>query len=71
MIHQQCKHMLLKRQIKMTHENKMSLLAAVYTICFFHFKKLHIIEGERNGTEIVYSLVDGKVRELVALFFDD
>ena len=34
-------------------------------------KKLHIIEGERNGSEIVYSLVDGKVRELIALFFDD
>jgi ArsR family transcriptional regulator len=34
-------------------------------------KRLHVIEGERNGTEIIYSLVDDTVRELVDLFFED
>jgi ArsR family transcriptional regulator len=33
-------------------------------------KRLHIIEGKRNGTEIIYSLVDEHVSRLVDLFFD-
>ena len=34
-------------------------------------KKLNLIEGKRNGTEIVYSLVDDTVREMLDLFFED
>ena len=30
----------------MTKENKMSLLAAVYTICFFHFQRINIIDSK-------------------------
>ena len=30
----------------MTQNNKLSLLSAVYTICFFHFQKLHIIDDK-------------------------
>lgn len=34
-------------------------------------KKLNLIEGNRNGTEIIYSLVDDTVREMLDLFFED